>query len=169
MSYTFDLPTYRESYAAWAELAKRAAAESPGWTTTFGSQIMSLKSIRASSSTPLGLDGLHQVPQDWAHITLSWPHSVSPKEDARAKSLLREMGVAVERVARERGSLLGYRFMNDAYDGQDVLGRGSYGSEGREKLRAVSCKYDGERVFQRLQNGGWLLDRGEEVGCGVGY
>ena len=47
--------------------------------------------------------------------------------------------------------------MNDAYDGQAVLK--GYGGGNFEKLRTIALAYDLDGVFQRLQNGGWLLSR----------
>jgi hypothetical protein len=47
--------------------------------------------------------------------------------------------------------------MNDASRDQNPLA--SYGKDNVQKLKTVAAKYDPSQVFQKLQNGGFLLSR----------
>ena len=85
---------------------------------------------------------------------MEWDSSV---DDARAVRLIQSMGERILSSAIKHGADLPYRFMNDAYDGQLVLP--GYGAGNIENLRKIAQAYDPERVFQRLQNGGWLLSK----------
>lgn len=68
---------------------------------------------------------------------------------------MHQMGNTILSSAAKHGAELPYRFMNDAYDGQPVLS--GYGAGNLGKLRRIAQAYDPQHVFQRLQNGGWLL------------
>ena len=81
----------------------------------------------------------------------------SPNVDALAIELIQRMGETIRSLAIKHGAQLSYRFMNDAYDGQQVLS--CYGARNLERLRKIAQAYDPEGIFQRLQNGGWLLSR----------
>lgn len=61
----------------------------------------------------------------------------------------------VEALAREMGLLLDYKCANFATGHQKVLR--SYGADNLRRLQEVAAKYDPEGVFQKLQNGGFLL------------
>lgn len=71
--------------------------------------------------------------------------------------LIQAVGNDIHSIATVNGADLPYRFMNDAYDGQPVLP--GYGAQNLDKLRSIAKAYDPEGVFQKLQNGGWLLSR----------
>lgn len=79
----------------------------------------------------------------------------SPNDDVAAKALIQEIGHTIDDIASRHGSKLAYRFVNDAYDGQDVFD--SYGTENFQKLSSISQAYDIDGIFQELQNGGWLI------------
>lgn len=70
---------------------------------------------------------------------------------------IHSIGQSIAASASHHGASLAYRFMNDAYDGQNALS--SYGAGSMARLREIARRYDPEGVFQRLQNGGWLLAR----------
>lgn len=91
------------------------------------------------------------------HVTINWNSS---DDDASAKALVHEIGDNIEEIASRHGSELMYRFMNDAYDGQDVFG--GYGLGNLQKLSCIAQAYDIDGIFQELQNGGWLLTRANE-------
>jgi hypothetical protein len=74
-----------------------------------------------------------------------------------ARKQLRELISVIETTARARDSLLKFQFMNDASYIQSPLK--SYGSEMLEFLRTTSRKWDSKGVFQRQQNGGFLLSK----------
>ncbi|KAI0521217.1 FAD-binding domain-containing protein [Xylaria bambusicola] len=149
MPHKVDKATYNETYTTFTSLAEEASDR--GWVFAFGSQPISANAARAASNMPLGLE---VVEQDWAYATLGWE---SPDDDSDAMGLLVRMGQGFGSAAARHDTKIRYLFMNDAYDGQPVLS--SYGVENVQKLRDISRKYDPHQVFQRLQNGGWLLSR----------
>jgi hypothetical protein len=69
--------------------------------------------------------------------------------------MLQEVGKKALTAVTRHGSNLRYRFANDAYREQDALA--SYGEGNLRKLISISRKYDPAEVFQRQQNGGWLI------------
>lgn len=76
-------------------------------------------------------------------------------DDAEAEQVLDELTEGMKKLASEQGQLLDFIFMNDASSKQQVLA--GYGPENVKKLQRVAAKYDPERVFQKLQNDGFLL------------
>lgn len=60
-------------------------------------------------------------------------------------------------LGASRGSAVDFVYLNDASRDQNPLA--SYGAENLSRLRAISREYDPEQVFQKLQNGGFLLSR----------
>ena len=77
--------------------------------------------------------------------------------DVRVISLVQDLGHKILASATKHNADLPYRFMNDAYDGQKVLS--GYGADNLVRLKKVAKAYDPEGVFQKLQNGGWLLSK----------
>lgn len=61
----------------------------------------------------------------------------------------------VQKLAYEKGLLLSYLSMTVAHSSQEVL-RG-YGAENVKRLQDAASKYDPGRLFQDLQNNGFLL------------
>ncbi|KAF2803576.1 FAD-binding domain-containing protein [Mytilinidion resinicola] len=92
--------------------------------------------------------------QSWLAILCQWTDDV---DDGLARKKLRELVGGIESLAKVRGKLLDFQFMNDASYTQSPLQ--SYGVESLESLRAVSRKWDPEGVFQKLQSSGFLLSR----------
>ena len=62
-----------------------------------------------------------------------------------------------EKRGQELGVYLPFVYMNDASRDQNPLA--SYGSKNLARLVKVSQKYDSKRVFQKLQNDGFLLSK----------
>lgn len=58
-------------------------------------------------------------------------------------------------LGEERKLWLPHLFMNDASRDQNPIG--AYGDDNVAKLKEIALKYDKNRVFQTLQNGGFLL------------
>lgn len=83
-----------------------------------------------------------------------WPDASLDEEGLRSVDDLRR---TAEELAKWSGDHLEFHFMNDASPSQTVLE--SYGLENLNMLREVAAKYDPEKVFQVLQNGGNLLRR----------
>ena len=67
------------------------------------------------------------------------------------------MASAIQVAAKVHDAEIRYIFANDAHSTQNVLS--SYGEDNVAEMREVSEKYDACGMFQRQQNGGWLLSR----------
>jgi hypothetical protein len=87
-------------------------------------------------------------------FTCEWPKG-SEKDDTAARDAVHAMVDGVKDAAQSRGLLLDFLCPNFAALTQKVLG--SYGTENVKKAEAVAAKYDADGVFQKLQNGGFLL------------
>lgn len=87
-------------------------------------------------------------------FTCEWPNGTD-EVNAAAREAVHTMIEGVRKTAESRGLLLSYLCANFASSTQDVLG--SYGADNVERAKAVAAKYDEDGVFQKLQNGGFLL------------
>ena len=84
------------------------------------------------------------------------------KDDELVRSVAIGTAAKWKEFGEQRGSHIPFLDMNDASREQDPLS--SYGKDNLEKLKAVARKYDPERLFQRLQGGGFLLKNAGEKG-----
>lgn len=75
-------------------------------------------------------------------------------QDAADDDVVRNVSIATTKQW-QRGSEIGFLFMNDCSRDQDPLAQ--YGADNVAKLKAISRKYDPDQVFQSLQNNGVLL------------
>lgn len=96
--------------------------------------------------------GVEEVAQQWHEWFFLWDDS---NQDEQIHELSRTITAKLTAAAKTRGVLLPYLFMNTAGTNQDVLG--SFGEENVKTIKKVARKYDPERVFQRLQNDGYLV------------
>lgn len=76
-------------------------------------------------------------------------------ENALAVSQLSQLYNDFRSIASATKQLLSFEFMNDSGSIQSPLR--SYGSSSLSNLQVVAEKYDPSGVFQKLQNGGFLL------------
>ncbi|KAI0470314.1 FAD-binding domain-containing protein [Xylaria cf. heliscus] len=96
--------------------------------------------------------GLQNVAQTWWACLIEW---YDMSETSSAQQKVAALGQNIATLAETRGNFLPYQFMNDAGFGQKVLE--SYGEENMAALQSVAARYDPNLTFQRLQNGGFLL------------
>lgn len=82
-----------------------------------------------------------------------WPKDGS--DDAAAQKAVDTISKTVQSLAKTKGTLLDFKYMTFDTCSQKVLG--SYGAENIKLMQEVAAKYDPEGVFQKLQNGGFLL------------
>lgn len=79
--------------------------------------------------------------------------------DAADDDLVREVSIATtekwQSLSEAQGASVNFTYMNDASRDQNPLG--SYGLSNFAQLKKIAVKYDPSKVFQRLQNGGFLL------------
>lgn len=83
-----------------------------------------------------------------------WKHA---KDEDIVREACREITETAERVAKKNGTYLPFVYSNYASRDQNPLA--SYGAENLAKLREIALRYDPQQIFQKLQNGGWLLSR----------
>ena len=113
--------------------------------------ICTLKASEARGGNSLGLNsegGALAVVQLLAH----WE---SADDDHTIIPAGRRFIQLTNAIAQGQGQASGFRFMNYAYKGQDVIE--GYGEEAAAKLRAASKKYDPEGFFQTGVPGGFKL------------
>lgn len=94
---------------------------------------------------------IHLILIGWV-FTCEWPKD---GDDAAAQSAVDIMSEKVQYLAKDKGLLLDFKCMSFATALQRVLG--SYGVDNIKRMQEVAAKYDPEGVFQKLQNGGFLL------------
>ena len=92
--------------------------------------------------------------QSWLAVTAEWTDSA---DDELARSGMRQLIDSLQSTASARDCLIDYEFMNDGSYIQSPLK--TLQEETLEFLKEMSRKYDREQVFQRLQNGGFLLSK----------
>ena len=78
-------------------------------------------------------------------------------DDDRVRSVSIDFTKRWEKRGKELGVYLPFVYMNDASRDQNPLA--SYGSENLARMMEVSRRYDPKRVFQTLQNDGFLLSK----------
>ncbi|KAI1779059.1 6-hydroxy-D-nicotine oxidase [Hypoxylon cercidicola] len=108
-------------------------------------QPLSSNAVREGVKRGGNILGLEEVSQTWWAVSGVWT-AVEAVDNFRC---------GIERIARNRGKLLDFVFMNDGSPTQTVLD--TYGAGNVKKMRDASTKYDPEGIFQKLQNNGVLL------------
>ncbi|KAK9320290.1 hypothetical protein V1517DRAFT_329747 [Lipomyces orientalis] len=110
-----------------------------------------IKSSDARGGNPLGLKAQgHQ----WFLILADWTIA---EDEARVREAVRKIVGATEDTAKKNGMYIPFKYSNYFAPDQDPLA--SYGTENIQKLQEIALQYDPDGVFQKLQNGGWLLSR----------
>lgn len=82
---------------------------------------------------------------------------VDEADDELVRSVSIELTEQWKTVSQERGLNIDYIYMNDASRDQNPLA--GYGATNVDKLKKIAKKYDPNRVFQKLQNNGFLLSK----------
>ena len=127
---------------------------------------LAMKQSQKNGGTPLGLEAVGQqcmLPSLWyARETnkigfLSMADWKNSKDEDRVREAVRKIVDVAEATAKQAGAYLPYRYSNYASRDQDPLS--SYGAESVARLKSIAAKYDPDGVFQKLQNGGWLLSK----------
>ncbi|KAK3290973.1 uncharacterized protein B0H64DRAFT_331493 [Chaetomium fimeti] len=87
---------------------------------------------------------------------MSWWTTLIDWEHAADDDVVRSVSIATTEEWKKRSNI-GLEYMNDCSRDQDPLA--SYGSESVAKVCDVSQKYDPDKVFQKLQQDGFLLKK----------
>nr|XP_001398768.2 hypothetical protein ANI_1_1246164 [Aspergillus niger CBS 513.88] len=140
---------YDEVYKAWVEVRKTLPADT---VLHYTIQPFGKAAVQAGKERGENIMGHESVPQCWWVFTCEWPKD---GDDAAAQSAVDIMSEKVQYLAKDKGLLLDFKCMSFATASQRVLG--SYGVDNIKRMQEVAAKYDPEGVFQKLQNGGFLL------------
>ncbi|OOF95298.1 hypothetical protein ASPCADRAFT_147461 [Aspergillus carbonarius ITEM 5010] len=112
---------------------------------------LAMKESQKNGGTPLGLE---PVGQQWFLSMADWKNA---EDEDRVREATRKIVDVAEATAKQAGAYLPYRYSNYASRDQDPLS--SYGADNVARLKEIAAQYDPEGVFQKLQNGGWLLSK----------
>ncbi|KAK7952544.1 6-hydroxy-D-nicotine oxidase [Apiospora aurea] len=93
------------------------------------------------------------VPKGWTTL-VDW---ADPKDDEKVRSVSIETTEQWKKLGQERGLHIPFLYMNDASRDQNPLA--TYGAENIARLKEISLKYDPTQLFQKRQNGGFLLSK----------
>ncbi|KAL3264517.1 hypothetical protein ABHI18_000732 [Aspergillus niger] len=140
---------YDEVYKAWVEVRKTLPTDT---VLHYTIQPFGKAAVQAGKERGENIMGHESVPQCWWVFTCEWPKD---GDDAAAQSAVDIISEKVQYLAKEKGLLLDFKCMSFATASQKVLG--SYGVDNIKRMQEVAAKYDPEGVFQKLQNGGFLL------------
>ncbi|KAH7395894.1 hypothetical protein BKA64DRAFT_72190 [Cadophora sp. MPI-SDFR-AT-0126] len=143
-----DIDLYDEMQGILQDI-KSSATTPESYSLVFTYQPVANASVRRGNSL-----NILPVSQAWLAVAITW---IENTEDELARKQIRELISRIEAAAKTRGLDLDFKFMNDASYSQSPLR--SYGNESLELLNAARQKWDPEGVFQRLQNGGFLLSK----------
>ncbi|CZR56975.1 uncharacterized protein PAC_06864 [Phialocephala subalpina] len=110
-----------------------------------------IKACNTKGGNPMGLSAQNQ---SWFLIMADFKN-LTDEETVRASC--RTIVSKGEEISKNNGTHVPFVYANYASRDQNPLR--SYGEENFEKLKAVAKKYDPGEVFQKLQNGGWLLSK----------
>ncbi|KAK8090173.1 6-hydroxy-D-nicotine oxidase [Apiospora hydei] len=93
------------------------------------------------------------VPKGWTTL-IDW---TDPKDDEKVRSVSIETTEQWKKLGQERSLHIPFLFMNDASRDQNSLA--TYGVGNIARLKEISLKYDPTQLFQKRQNGGFLLSK----------
>ncbi|KAF2477208.1 FAD-binding domain-containing protein [Lindgomyces ingoldianus] len=152
-SSKIDSELYRSVYEVWKNEAA-TTNETTGANMTFVLQHIPKNVIDKGHQNGGNSLGLEPIAQQWWTTLTDWDN---PTHD----DIVRGAAIAItqkwEELGKARGSHLPFLYMNDASRDQNPLN--TYTSASLQRLNAVAKKYDPHRVFQTLQNDGFLLSK----------
>lgn len=111
-----------------------------------------LEKTAANGGNPLGLDAKNGPIMN-SLLAVQWKNRADDDRINKFAAKVMERALA---VVKARGKTNQYLYMNYASPFQDVVA--SYGAGNKAKLKAISKKYDPQRVFEVLQPGFFKLD-----------
>lgn len=81
----------------------------------------------------------------------------NPADEETVRQSVRTIVDKGEEISKKNGTYIPFKYANYASRDQNPLA--TYGPDNLAKLKEIALKYDADEVFQKLQNGGWLLSR----------
>ncbi|KAF5027020.1 hypothetical protein F66182_895 [Fusarium sp. NRRL 66182] len=157
ISTRVDTDLTKKMYKFWRDRAL-AVREATGASQGFSIQHVGpnlVKQSKLKGGNPLNMPS---GKQQWWTTLIDW-------ENAADDDLVRSVSIDTtnewQKLAKERGTFIPFLFMNDASRDQNPLA--SYGAANVARLKGIAKKFDRNQVFQRLQNGGFLLSKAAEA------
>ncbi|EHA21803.1 hypothetical protein ASPNIDRAFT_41283 [Aspergillus niger ATCC 1015] len=139
---------YEQVYKTWLEVCKTLPT---GAALHYTIHPIGTADIQAGKDQGGNIMSIQSVPE--VGFAYEWPKDGS--DDAAAQKAVDTISKTVQSLAKTKGTLLDFKYMTFDTCSQKVLG--SYGAENIKLMQEVAAKYDPEGVFQKLQNGGFLL------------
>ncbi|KAK8085978.1 FAD linked oxidase-like protein [Apiospora phragmitis] len=146
-----DAQLYKDVYRFWERNARSVRAAT-GANQTFVVQHVSRNmaiQLQKRGGSPLSIPVRDC---QWWTTTVDWKNA---GDDAVVRAVSIGTTALMKSLSLERNLDVPFLYMNDASRDQDPIA--TYGSKNENKLKEVSLRYDGEQVFQKLQNNGFLL------------
>ncbi|CAZ82113.1 unnamed protein product [Tuber melanosporum] len=145
---------YRDISTLFQETYTTNTALSPvsGFTITLTFQPVAASTVAHGKTRGGNAMGMSEKAQTWLCLTSTW---ALPSDDQLILPLSISFIKQVEDLARAKGLLEQYLFLNDAAIDQKVIA--SYGDAQVKELKKVSKNYDPKGVFQKLAKGGFKL------------
>ncbi|ROV95322.1 hypothetical protein VSDG_06093 [Cytospora chrysosperma] len=148
-----DAQLYKDVYDFWLAEATAVNAAT-GANQTFALQPIPPALSEASAAKGGNSMGIPQENHMWWTTLIDW-------ENAADDDAVRNVSISTEakwkELGKERGLSLDYLYTNDASRDQSPIA--THGQDNIAKLKAIALKYDPDRVFQTLQNDGFLLSK----------
>ncbi|KAI1466784.1 FAD-binding domain-containing protein [Daldinia caldariorum] len=152
-SSRIDARLYEDVYRFWQTRAL-AVRDETGANQTFVIQPVIpnvAKQGVARGGNSMGIPTENHI---WWTTLVDW---TDPKDDEKVRSVSIETTEQWKKLGQERGLHIPFLYMNDASRDQNPLA--TYGAENIARLKEISLKYDPTQLFQKRQNGGFLLSR----------
>ncbi|TVY40960.1 Bifunctional solanapyrone synthase [Lachnellula cervina] len=150
-SSRIDSQLYKDVYAFWRERAL-VVHGTTGANQTFCIQPVPANLAEegiAKGGNPMGIPTENH---QWWTTLIDWTNA---SDDEAVRQVSIDTTNQWKALGEERKLWLPHLFMNDASRDQNPIG--AYGDDNVAKLKEIALKYDKNRVFQTLQNGGFLL------------
>ncbi|KAI1145859.1 FAD-binding domain-containing protein [Nemania diffusa] len=151
ISTRIDADLNKSVYSIWRQKAL-AVREVTGADQIFALQAVPKSMVEAGIAKGGNPMSMQCENQQWWTTLADW---ADEKDDALVRSVALETCAEFERQSKERGLYLPFIFMNDASVDQNPLA--SYGEPSLRRLKDIAKIYDPAELFQKYQNGGFLL------------
>ncbi|KAF3067391.1 Bifunctional solanapyrone synthase [Daldinia childiae] len=155
MTTKISCELYEKGHRLWKDIVEKLPRTVDlHWTI----QPLTQEAVRAGEDRGGNVLGLEKVPQSCKLTVLGWIFACDWKQDQDDEAVRNALDLVlqrVEKIAVDSGLLLELRFPTFAGASQNVLA--SFGAENVKKLHEAASRYDPDRVFQELQNGGFLI------------